>query len=251
MNKSLILSITTLSLSTILLTGCINRTQQTSQNTNQQAAPQEQMQPVVAQPEEKNGPTQEEESLPEGQIKAMADVVNSSIQWTGKKKVGSSHTGKVALKEGYVIVDKDGQPVGGKFVIDMTSITNDDVKVATMNEKLVEHLKSDDFFSVATYPEAVFEITSIGDAAMGGRRGIQGNLTMKGTTQPVPEFGVQIAGLGAGEAIQFPRSATATITFDRTLWDVRFGSGKFFEGLGDNLIEDNITLDVNVVLQQR
>jgi|GEM_PF-6953175 polyisoprenoid-binding protein YceI len=41
----------------------------------------------------------------------------------------------------------------------------------------------------------------------------------------------------------------ASITFDRSLYDVRFGSGKFFSNLGKNAIRDEIKLDVSLVVQ--
>ncbi|MFM7727961.1 MAG: hypothetical protein ACKO7B_14770, partial [Flavobacteriales bacterium] len=36
------------------------------------------------------------------------------------------------------------------------------------------------------------------------------------------------------------------LVFDRSQFDVRFGSGKFFDNLGDNLIEDEITLKLDI-----
>jgi hypothetical protein len=39
----------------------------------------------------------------------------------------------------------------------------------------------------------------------------------------------------------------ADFELDRTLWDVRFGSGKFFEDLGDNVIDDNFRVEAHVV----
>ena len=45
------------------------------------------------------------------------------------------------------------------------------------------------------------------------------------------------------------KTYTATITFDRSLYDVRFGSGKFFSDLGDNAISDEIKLDVTLVVK--
>ena len=36
------------------------------------------------------------------------------------------------------------------------------------------------------------------------------------------------------------------MTFDRTKYNIKFASGNFFENLGDNLINDTITLDINL-----
>ena len=39
---------------------------------------------------------------------------------------------------------------------------------------------------------------------------------------------------------------TANLVFDRSLYDVRFRSGTFFENLGDKLILDEIELAINL-----
>ncbi|HPR61964.1 MAG TPA: YceI family protein, partial [Prolixibacteraceae bacterium] len=75
----------------------------------------------------------------------------SNLKWTGKKVAGS-HYGQIDLKEGSFTLKND-QIESGKFVIDMNSITCDDL-TGDMNKSLVGHLKSDDFFSVESYPEA-------------------------------------------------------------------------------------------------
>ena len=78
------------------------------------------------------------------------DSSKSTVKWTGKKVAGE-HTGTIAVKEGNLNVEK-GKITGGKIVIDMQSITNTDLTDAGWNAKLIGHLKSDDFFSVATFP---------------------------------------------------------------------------------------------------
>ena len=37
----------------------------------------------------------------------------------------------------------------------------------------------------------------------------------------------------------------SSLVFDRSKYDVKYGSGTFFENLGDNLILDEINIDVN------
>ncbi|MFW5891269.1 MAG: YceI family protein, partial [bacterium] len=41
----------------------------------------------------------------------------------------------------------------------------------------------------------------------------------------------------------------AEITVDRTKYNVRYGSGKFFDNLGDNMIYDDFTLDVKIITE--
>ena len=85
------------------------------------------------------------------------EIIESTIQWQGHKVTGS-HNGTVALKSGSLEFDGDA-PTGGNFVIDMTTIDCDDLS-GNWKDKLVGHLKSDDFFGVETHPEAILAITS-------------------------------------------------------------------------------------------
>jgi len=163
------------------------------------------------------------------------DASKSVLAWTGKKVTGEHH-GKITLKEGNVTV-KDKTIVTGKFVIDMTSIVDEDLTDSTWNKKLVGHLKSDDFFGVATYPEAVLVLTG-STSLVNNKTKISGNLTIKGITQPI-EF----------EATKLDNVYSATITVDRILYNVRYGSGKFFDNLGDKTIYDDFILDVKLVVK--
>ena len=92
------------------------------------------------------------------------DPAKSVLKWNGKKVTGE-HYGKIQLKEGKFEVKND-KVASGKFVIDMSSITVEDLQ-GEWADKLGGHLKSDDFFGVATYPEAVLvlkESSKIGRA---------------------------------------------------------------------------------------
>ena len=79
-----------------------------------------------------------------GQGTLNANTTKSSVLWTGRK-ITKSHNGEVKIKSGNLIV-KNGVLHGGNFVIDMNSMTCEDIKDAEYNEKLLGHLKSDDFF---------------------------------------------------------------------------------------------------------
>ena len=43
-----------------------------------------------------------------------------------------------------------------------------------------------------------------------------------------------------------PNNATATMTIDRSEFNIRYGSGSFFENLGDKTIYDEFDLEVNL-----
>ena len=42
-------------------------------------------------------------------------------------------------------------------------------------------------------------------------------------------------------------TAEGEFTLNRTLWEVRYGSNKFFDNLGDNVIDDNVDVKVKLV----
>lgn len=75
--------------------------------------------------------------------KSDVNINKSVVTWTGNK-IGGSHTGGIKVKSGYLVL-KQGDITGGEVVMDMNSITNTDLKDEGYNQKLVGHLKSDDF----------------------------------------------------------------------------------------------------------
>jgi polyisoprenoid-binding protein YceI len=173
------------------------------------------------------------------QKKLVADAAATVIDWKGDKIVGSFHVGTIELKSGWLTVD--GTSVtGGEFIVDMNSIKNSDVKDEKMRERLVGHLKSDDFFGVEKYPLSKLVITGSSKSA-DGKMLFRGNLTIKEATHPVEFTATESK---SGNVVTY----AAAINFDRSLYDVRFGSGKFFSNLGDNAINDEIKLNVKLVL---
>lgn len=170
----------------------------------------------------------------------MVDIEKSQIVWTGKKVTGS-HDGTVNLKDGSLMMEGD-MLKGGSFTIDMTSITNADMAGKDGAAKLEGHLKSTDFFNVAEYPDATLEITEVVHRGTPGSFKVVGNLTIKGITKPI-KFNTNIAEEGGMKV------ATANIVVDRSEYDVRYGSGSFFDNLGDKTIYDEFELDVKLVLK--
>ncbi|MEJ2545832.1 MAG: YceI family protein [Calditrichaceae bacterium] len=168
------------------------------------------------------------------------DLDNSKLKWEGRKVTGAHH-GTINLKDGSLEL-ADGELNGGSFVVDMNSIVNLDLEDETWNDKLVNHLKSDDFFSVDKYPVAEFKITDVKiykDSKTESNYLIIGDLTIKGITHSI-EFPAVVK--NDNDKV----SATATIEVDRSKYDVRFRSGSFFTGLGDKLIYDNFTMNIEL-----
>jgi polyisoprenoid-binding protein YceI len=169
-------------------------------------------------------------------------IVNkeSVVTWKGSMAFAGKgeHIGYVSISKGELIMDKN-QLTGGSVVLDMTTITD---KVHGSDNSLIDHLKDPDFFDVKKFPIAVFVITNVA-AAPAGTADVTGNLTIKGTTN----------------VITFPATldvkaesvtASGKVTIDRTKWDVRYKSGKFFSGLADEAIADEIEFDMKIVAKR-
>lgn len=163
------------------------------------------------------------------------DVSKSTVKWLGKKVTGQ-HTGTISVKEGSLEI-AGGKVTGGKVVIDMNSIVDSDLTDPNWNAKLVGHLKSDDFFGVATYPTADLVVTKVEGSTFSG------NLTIKGITNPTTFIATASKD---GKSTVYK----GTITIDRSKYNVKYGSKSFFENLGDKVIYDEFTLDFNLVVTE-
>ncbi|MCK0180076.1 YceI family protein [Flavobacteriaceae bacterium S0862] len=164
------------------------------------------------------------------------NIENSTINWLGKK-IGGQHEGFIQIKSGKLELKND-QIISGNFTIDMTSITNTDLKDEGYNKKLVGHLKSDDFFGVEKYPTATFKITKATKFS-NGKASVTGNLTIKDKTESI-----------TFDFVKNINHYTAKLEIDRSKFNVRYGSTSFFDSLGDKAINDIFTLDVKLVVNE-
>lgn len=165
------------------------------------------------------------------------DTEKSSIDWVAKKVTGK-HNGTIKIASGELVLNNKALK-SGSFLIDMNSIVVSDL-TGEYNQKLITHLRSDDFFSVEKNAVSKFEITKI-KAAGKDRMNITGNLTIKGITQPIT-FPASIK--MDGKAIV---AVAKGVKVDRTKYDIRYGSKTFFGSIGDKAIDDEFELAINLV----
>jgi len=163
--------------------------------------------------------------------KKEINTETSKVTWTGEKVTGS-HNGTIQLESGHLMMEDD-KIVGGEFVMDMSSITVTDLSGENKG-KLEGHLKSEDFFGIEKHPKAKLVITSAASKG-NGIYGIVADLTIKEKTNPIT-FDLKMD----------ENSASTQLTIDRSKYDVKYGSGSFFDNLGDKTIYDNFELDVNL-----
>ncbi|MCX6163265.1 MAG: YceI family protein [Ignavibacteriae bacterium] len=170
------------------------------------------------------------------------DTSASTVNWIGKKVTGQ-HNGTIKIAKGEIGLDKSGAVVNGSFEMDMKSIVNLDLDDAEWNTKLITHLKSEDFFSAEKFPTSKFEITRVeplNDAAKPNYNNtVSGNLIIKGISKSI-SFPASIK-IENGVLTSF-----ADFEIDRTQWDIKYGSGKFFENLGDKMISDNFNISFKI-----
>ena len=165
------------------------------------------------------------------------DTHNSSLTWTGRKVTGE-HQGKISLTDG--VITAEGNTIkSGTFTFDVAGLTVTDLTDSEYNTKLVNHLKSDDFFSVQKHPKASFTITSVTPKG-GDAYDVKGKLTIKGITNEI-----SFPAVVKTQNNQLTAAGKATI--DRTKYDIKFKSASFFENLGDKAIHDDFELDFKLV----
>lgn len=167
----------------------------------------------------------------------VIDTKRSSVQWLAKK-VGGEHRGGINLASGQLII-RENSIKDGSFTVDMASMSCTDLE-GEWNKKLIDHLKSDDFFAVGKNPVAKFNIKKI-TTISANRIQVNGDLTIKGITHPLT-FPAKI--------IKQNNELTAIadhIKVDRTKYDIRYGSKSFFASLGDKAIDNVFELNIHLI----
>ncbi len=169
------------------------------------------------------------------------DLDQSHIEWTGRNLL-NKHSGTIAIQSGELELS-EGRLSGGRFVIDMNSMVCEDLE-GDLNDTLIAHLKSDDFFDTDIHPTAemrILDSDKLATVRPGGQNlVIRGELTLKGKTAPIE------LSASAGVTPEGKLAAQATFLIDRTTWNVIYGSGKFFSRLGQHLVNDLIDIEVVV-----
>ncbi len=180
-------------------------------------------------------------AIKQKQIKIYAiDTKTATASWVGKKVTGQ-HEGKISLSTGSILSDNNNNIISGTIEFDMNSIICTDLTDKDWNDKLIGHLKSNDFFGTAKYPVSKFEITKVTPKASvktDNDYEVTGKLTIKEITNEIT-FPAKIK---MDEKLM---AVVAKITVNRTKFDIKYGSASFFESIGDKAISDDFELNVN------
>ncbi len=185
-----------------------------------------------------------------GETWAMDPTV-SKVEWIGTK-VSGYHLGTLPIKSGGLQV-QSGTITGGKFVMDLSGLTVTGPKGSDKagNDKLTGHLKSPDFFDVANYPEATFEITAVtpftGAQVAEQEDPRQADISKYKVDTPTHTVSVNLTIKNITKNIEFPArimvmddtvNAMAKFNIDRSQWDLKY------TGKPDDLIRKEIHLGI-------
>ena len=152
-------------------------------------------------------------------------VEQSKIEFIGSKVTGQHDGGFTSFDGKFHLVDNDPTRSSAQINIDTTSLWSD-------NDRLTGHLKSPDFFDVATHPQATFQTTSIvkdGDAYE-----VTGNLQLHGVTK----------------SITFPAAIAVgndQVVVNSEFFIKRFDFGIEYKGKADDLIRDEVVIKLSMI----
>ena len=150
------------------------------------------------------------------------------------------HTGNISIANGYIEIT-DNNIVSGEIQIDMTSIVITDIPDKKTHQDFFNHLLNDDFFSVDKFKTSKLVILNSNNLENNKFR-INGILTIKYISHPV-------SFIATVEVFTNSLHTLGEIIIDRTLYNIRYGSGKFIDNLGDKLIYDDFILQFKLIGQ--
>lgn len=154
------------------------------------------------------------------------DFNESLLKWKGSKVTGE-HVGTIAIKSGDLKFSK-GLIESGELIVDMEKIKITDLQ-GEWADKFLSHIKSADFFDTQKFPIAKINIKSDD-----GNK-LNGELTIKGKTSPI-SFRYK----------KTKNTYSGVMKFDRTKFDMIYGSGDFFKNLGDKMINNDVEVEFNI-----
>lgn len=181
-------------------------------------------------------------NLPNGEFTLSSEL--SKINWEGSRPaiLNYKNNGTLNVKSGSFSIT-DNKITAGQIIIDMESLK---VTQATKSESMAmleRHLKSDDFFGVDSFPESTINLvdfTKTESFDTDTATNLVIDLVIKDISQ---EVSIPAEVYQQGDNIVIKGQAE----LDRTLWNIRYGSDKFFDNLADNAISDNFTVDFEFI----
>jgi len=172
-------------------------------------------------------------------------VSGGTVLWSGKKTVGTTHEGIIAVSSGELLV-VNGRLASGHIVLDMHSLSVTSIKDGGEKRDLESHLKDVDFFEVDQFPNAEFRFTEVlpNSNTPDFNQIVPGTLTIKGKNHPV-NIPVYIKISKEGLTVRSP-----SFPINRTKWGITFRSG-LLGTVKDKLIEDTVLLTLKLTAKRQ
>jgi polyisoprenoid-binding protein YceI len=161
------------------------------------------------------------------------DPVHSDVGFTARHMMVSKVRGRFARFDGKIVTGASPLESTVTANIDLTSID-------TNNGQRDEHIRSADFFDVATHPTMTF--VSTGVRADGDDYILDGNLTLKGVTKAVP-LKLEVGGFGPDAYGGTRAGFTASGEINRQDFGVSFNAALETGGV---VVSDKITIHLEV-----
>src|SRR3954468_7975958 len=157
----------------------------------------------------------------------VTHLVISEVEGSFKKFTGSLNSSKPDFTDAAI-----------NFTADVNSIDTD-------NEMRDKHLKSDDFFNAAQYPEMTFKSTSFKKLS-GNKYELYGNLTIRNTTKPV-KFDVVYGGTAKDGYGNTKAGFKATTVINRFDYNLKWNN---LTEAGGATVGKDVTLDLKLEFAQ-
>ena len=178
---------------------------------------------------------------PKAATNFTVDAAASTFKWHATKVTGQ-HYGVAKFSKGTISVDGKALK-GAELTVDMNTIDATDL-TGEYHDKLVGHLKGDDFFAVDKFGAAVIKVKSAiavkPSKTSANNYNIVADLTIKGITQEITFPALVV--ISDKQVV-----VNADFMVNRAKFDIRYGSSSFFSDLGDKAIADEFNVKVRVV----
>lgn len=165
---------------------------------------------------------------------------SSTVNWTGKKVLGL-HTGSINISDGFIEIVND-LIKNGEIQIDMTSIIITDIEDKKTHDDFLAHLLNDDFFAVDKF--------NIAKLLISGSEKMENNKLKVSATLTIKDISHPVSFIATVEVFTNFVHSLGEIIIDRTMYNIRYGSGKIFQNLGNKLIYDDFVLQFKIIAQK-
>lgn len=163
------------------------------------------------------------------------NVEKSTVLWQGRAARGAySVEGSLRPENGFIELKPGCVIARAEISINMKSLKTD-------IPRLENHLKSSDFFAVAQYPAASFQLVPARDGQDSPRK-ISGWLSIKGEKN-YEEVEISTS------LIKEELTLRATLTLDRSRYNIFNQSDYFLNSLKEKAIHNEFTVELNLVFE--